>query len=219
MKRLRYVELTLVFFMMICMLGISVRVQAEECQHSYWVSDKDYLSVPALGQGTVTYICSKCGASCQKTVSWQRGTLYSKDYDIFHADVYAGDKIIKVSAPTIKGAVIKVTVGKKTYTRKATATKTKATYTIKIKKAKAGQQIIAREYYKGKVIGQDLLESHNYVFYSDHLKKGMASKYVPYTWFGQPARVVKKSGGITIWYDGYGSWVRFKHGKVVSWRD
>ena len=113
----------------------------------------------------------------------------------------------------MKGSVLKVKVGKKTYTKKIKNYKKKIK--IKIKKAKYGSKINIQLIYNGKVVGRS---ETDYVWYAKKLRRGMTKKQAKYTW-GWPEDTDSASGGWSFWYYGDGSSITFRHGKVNSWYD
>ena len=139
-----------------------------------------------------------------------------------HSHVYRNTRSmwVRVSDP-IKGAVVKVKIGKKVYKKKLNGKSRKVKFKIK-KPRKYGFHFKVSVLYGKKVIGEDLCDGGYWdvVMYAKKLKKGMTKRQAKYTW-GTPDDVQKSSGGHTFWIyefdDQQPGWIDFKHGKVVDW--
>ena len=176
--------------------------------------------------------CSTCGGSRTITYSWSQDEPYSqynKSYNVIdHSVVYRNSKSITIWLDNAqKGSVVKVKIGKKTYSKKVgSSTKVK----IKIKKPKYGSKVSIKVVYKGDVIGKAYywddddedyyLESDEIVYYAKNIKKGLTKKQVKYLYYwGEPDDVASSSGGWSYWHYDDGSYIGFKKGKVKYWYD
>ena len=132
--------------------------------------------------------------------------------------LYRSSKSMKVVLDNpARGAVVKVKIGKKTYSKKINSNS--RTVKFKIKKPKYGKAISVKVYYGNKLIGTDrFCDTPGHVLYAKKLRKGMTKKQVKYTLNWGPAYYKgKHSSGWTRW--GYldGSYIYFKNGKVKKW--
>ena len=187
-------------------------------KHSFDYDDVVKLATPA-SKGTVRYYCEYCGKTINKKRAFKRGSSYSKCYDIkSHSYINRNSKVVKVKlANALKGSVLKIKIGKKTYTKKIRSTK--KTVKVKIKKpVKFAQKVKITVLYKGKVIGTDQCEDWDVVWYGNSVKVGMTKKQVKYTW-GSPSDTSSASGGWSFWHWSDGSYVDFKNGRVKYWYD
>ncbi len=125
--------------------------------------------------------------------------------------------LIEVTNP-IKGAILKVKIGKKTFKKRLTNTKHHVR--VKIKKPEYGKKIKVHLYYKGERIDGEIDYIYDVVYYAKKIRKGMTTKQAKYTidWY-YPHDTYSYSNGYTYWwYDG-GSYIVFKNGRVKRWRD
>lgn len=84
------------------------------------------------------------------------------------------EKKIKVTIKNpLNGSTLKLRIGKRKYTKKIKSNN--KTVSIKIKKPAAGNKIVGKLYYKGKLVGDGEYTSQ-IVYYSRKLKKGMSKK-------------------------------------------
>ncbi len=213
----------------------------EECDHSEWERSRCIRIATPKSKGIAEYRCDDCGAKIQETYSWKKikpGSesgqylydRYYRSYDIkSHTIVYRSSKSVTVKLRhALKGSVLKVKIGKKTYSKKISD---KKTIKIPIKNQKAGNTVTFKVYYKGKVIG-DYYEyygeedgysyspSSDQVYYAKNIKLGMTKNQVKnlYNW-GPPSSSGSSSSGLSYWYYSDGSYIRFKNGKVSYWYD
>lgn len=179
--------------------------------------------------GIFQYKCSDCGYICKKKVKWS----YSKvnqyvdgyaSYDVgSRNNVYCNSKYVTVKTYSYDtGYVIKLKVGKKTYTKKMNGKTNK--YKFKIKKASYGSKIDIGIYYKGKRVGKDESNAYNKVLYAKNMKIGMTKKQLKCTYrflnhWGNPSSTAASTGGWSYWYYNDGSYIIFRYGKVKGWYD
>lgn len=181
-----------------------------------WSDDYRVIRYATLkSKAKLSYRCYDCGKKLYVYKPWKKGSFYSKKYYIKHNTVWNNDKkvVIRLKNPS-KGAVIKLQVGKRKYTRKIK--NNKKTVTIKIKRANYGEKISAGLYYKGKKVGPDWCDDEDRVWYSNRVRNGMTKKQVKYTW-GSPESRSSSSSGYSYWFWGDGSYVGFKNGRVRLW--
>lgn len=158
-----------------------------------------------------------CGYVSNRTpIKWTYHGSDCLSYDINDfTDVYQDSKYIVVKLDNaLKGAVLKVRIGNRTY-RKKLKSKTK-TILLKIKQHPIGSKIRIQLTYKGRIIGEDESNGFPNVYYSGNVKVGMTKKQVRWTW-GVPKRKSRASGGWEFWYYEDGSSVTFHNGSVYSW--
>lgn len=168
------------------------------------------------GKGIERNYCV-CGYAWDEYFPWQYDGYGCASYDIVGiSPVYKKSKSVTIRLKnSIKGSVLKVKIGKKTY--KAN-TKGKKTIKLKIKKTAYGSIITPRLYYKGRLIGKDVSDDWDCVLYAKDIKKGMKKKQVKYTYYwGSPDDTASASGGWSYWYYDDGSYIAFKKGKVKHW--
>lgn len=178
-----------------------------------------------LKKGSTKYKCKYCNAVKYVPFNWKYGSKYSIQYDITnHTNVYKNSKSITVWLKNpLKGAVIKVKVGGKTFKKKIKNNSKKQKVKIKLKKSWYGKKITIKLYYKGKLVGKDRSYNaydnppYNTVLYGKNIKKGMTKKMVRnlYYW-GPPDEIESYSSGLTYWYYDH-EYAVFKNGKVKSW--
>ena len=109
------------------------------------------------------------------------------------------------------GAIVKVKIGKKTYTG-TVGKDNKVKIKIK-KKPQYGKKFTITAYYKGKLIAK----SWDYVWYAKRVKKGMTKKQVRWCLTaGKPLSKVKQSRGRVCWVYFDGAKVYFKNNKVIK---
>lgn len=201
--------------------------ECEECgartvkdRERHYAEYPDYTVKAATltSKGKLHYTCDDCGSAYSKEVSWKRNSDYSASYDIVGISaVYQKSRTvtIKLERP-VKGATLKVRIGRKTYNKKITNNKKKVK--IKIRKTPYGSKIVPKLYYKGTLVGTDFSDDWDRVLYAKKIRKGMTKKQVKYTYeWGSPQRTASSSGGWTYWYYDDGSWIDFKNGKVKFW--
>lgn len=158
-----------------------------------------------------------CGATRTVKIKWKRGASGCANYDFKHSDVFVKTKYITIKTKkSLPGSVVKVKIGKKTYSKKIKSSSKKIK--IRIKNQKLAQKIKVYVYYKGKVIGKDTRGYTDVVWYSTRIKLGLTKKQVRYTW-GVPEKKTSASGGWEFWHYGDGSYCRFKNGKLDYWYD
>lgn len=185
----------------------------EEESHSYYWQEINPASISR--DGKEVYKCYDCGHIKEtKTYKWSANdSQHSLKYDFIDEYwVCNNSKTIKVLLnSSAVGTTLKVTIGKKTYTRKITSSARK--YSIKIKTPKAFSKVKYRLYYKGKLIA-----SLNDVVVYPKIRKGMTKKQVKNTkgWIC-PNDTASASGGWSYFYYKNGSYVAFKNGKVNYW--
>ena len=178
--------------------------------------------------GTLLYTCWLCKGTKTSTYAWKLespDSYYYKSYNVtYHSPVYRNSKSITIELDNpIKGSVVKVKIGKKTYKKKVGI---KKKIKIKIKKPKYGQKVKINVYYKGQCIGKTYwyedgeyyLETGETVYYAKDIKKNMTKKQVRnlYYW-GGPDDTGSSSGGWSYWYYDDGSYIGFKKGRVKYW--
>ena len=202
----------------------------DSCYSHYYES---YCVQPATywSNGIERNVCYYCGDTYDTYFPW---TLNSPDSDyhvsynvINHSIVYPKSKSITVKLDNIiRGSVVKVKIGKKTYKKKVTSSRK---VKIKIKKRpKIGQKVTIRVYYKGHVIGESYydddgsyeFEDDEIVYYAKNIRRGMTKKQVKclYYW-GPPSDTASSSGGWSYWYYDDDSYIGFKNGRVRYWYD
>ena len=185
----------------------------------YWTEDVQRYATPKK-DGIKKYDCFECGAHKTRIVKFKRGTWYSKSYEIKdHSDVWRNSKKMWVKlANPLKGAVVKVKIGKRVYKKVIKTNKRKIKLRIK-KPKKYGKRVkyYFKLLYKGKIVGVDACEGDDHrVWYAKKIKKGMTKKQVRYTW-GKPSKRARDSDGWSYWYYDDGSFVYFKNGRVRTW--
>ncbi len=169
-------------------------------------------------RGKIAYTCYDCTAKKTRSIPWKLGTDYSRSYNMTHSVVYRSSNSVTVRLfNPAKGAVLKVKVGKKTYTKKIRNNKKKVK--VKIRKTAYGKKVTLKLYYKGKQIGRDdCSHGEDRVLYAKKIKKGMTKKQVKYLYYwGPPRSKSSASGGWSYWHYSDGSYVAFKNGRVWSW--
>ena len=165
-------------------------------------------------KGVMKYKCIYCGASKNVAISWKLYDDNSISYEPWNASIYNNAKKITVYlANPLKGSVLKVKVGKKTYTKKINNYTKKIK--IKIKKAKYGSKINIQLLYNGRVVGRS---ETDYVWYAKKMRNGMTKKQARWTW-GSPDDTSSASGGWSYWYYSDGSYIGFRSGRVRYWYD
>ncbi len=115
-----------------------------------------------------------------------------------------------------KGDVLKVTIGKNTYTKTFTKYYSAYDYSFKVKKnGNYGSKIKVRIVNK---FGQTLNNKSSVIYYSKNVKNGMTKKQVRYAYnWGEPEDITQSSYGTTWWYYS-GSYVHFNNkGRVDYW--
>ena len=159
--------------------------------------------------------CRNCGQTVVRTVKWTRNGNSSLNYDVKdYTPIYRYSKRVTVKLKRAQpGSVVKLKIGKKTYSKKVHS---KKSVKIKIKKPKYGKEVTVWVTYKGKLIGVDDSDNYPHVWYGKKIKRGMTKKQVKYTW-GSPDNKGSSSGGWSYWYWNDGSYVAFKRGKVKDW--
>ena len=174
-------------------------------------------------QGRVKYECEDCGQILTKALKWKYGTEYSMCYDVTsHSILYPHSQYITVKVKNaLKGSILKIKIGNKTYKKKIKSNKKNAKYKIKIKRPSWKSKIRCTVTYKGKVIGKDVSSAWGRkVFYTKNIELGSTPTQVKYTYrWGSPASTGSSSGGWKYWYYEDGSYVAFKDGVVYSWYD
>lgn len=142
---------------------------------------------------------------------------YSTSYWCKYPDITKNTRKVTLRLDSaIKGSVIKLKIGKKTYKKKINSDSTRAVK-IKIKKPKFGQKVSVKIYYGKRLIGEDY-DSTDIVTPGNRVKKGMKKAEVKYIW-GEPSDTASASGGWSYWFYDDGSYVSFKRGKVKKWYD
>lgn len=201
----------------------------DSCYHNY----DSYCVRPATygGTGVERHVCMNCGDTYDTTFPWTLNTPdseYHVSYNvIYHSIVYPKSKSITVKLHNgIKGSVVKVKIGKKTYKKKVGNSKK---LKIKLKKRpKYGQKVSIKVYYRGQVIGENYyyydgayeLEDDEIVYYAKKIRRGMTKKQVKCTlYWGGPDDTASASGGWSYWYYDDGSYIGFKRGRVRYWYD
>lgn len=129
---------------------------------------------------------------------------------------------VKVVATNVKrGDIIRLKIGKKTYTKKVKSTKAKLTATIKIKKPGFyGKKYTLSLRRKGKTIAS----SKEYVYLSKTVYTGYTKKQVKWLVYWNDPDKKKKSASSEKWcYDWeddgrYDAYLYFKNGKVSGWK-
>lgn len=172
----------------------------------------------------IRYECWDCKATKDIMKKYSPDSEYSikyfDDYDEEEDEyyecfstVYRNSKSITIylEAP-LKGGLVQVKFGKKTYTKKIT--NNSKNIKIKIKKQKWGKKFTVKVTYKGIKLYSDW----SYVWYAKKLKKGFTKKQAKYTW-GKPDDTASASGGWSYWYYDDGSYIGFKSGRVRYWYD
>lgn len=187
-----------------------------------------YKKATLFSQGKKAYLCD-CGREIYKKFSWCRciNAKLCTSYDIkSHSILYKNSKYLTVKLKTpLKGALIKVKIGKKIYKKKI-SNKSK-TVKIRIKNPPYGKRIDMWVYYKGKYIGDDICgwdgetneyTEYDYVYYAKDIRKGMTKNQVRNTYYwGGTSDTASASGGWSYWYYDDGSYIAFKNGKVYYW--
>lgn len=164
----------------------------------------------------IHYSCDLCGETYDKSEKFDPESSHSiKYFDVEgSSDIYRNSKYFtaKLTHP-LKGGVIKLKIGKKTYKKKIKNNSKKIK--IKIKKPKWGKNYTVELTYKGKYIYSDWFT----VWYAKNVKVGMTTKQVNYVrdWC-EPEYKTSRSGGWKFWHYENGSMVAFKNGKVKYWR-
>lgn len=173
-------------------------------------------------KGVVRIKCSKCSYSKNKSVKWAYGKDHCLTYDIYdYSLVFFNSNTITVKLTrALKGAVLKVKIGKKTYKKKLNNTKKKVK--VKIGNNPIGSKISVKLYYKNRLIGMDESDNYEYgwdrVLYARKIHLGMTTEQVKYTeTWGAPDRTGSASGGWTFWYYNSGAYVAFQNGVVKQW--
>lgn len=178
-----------------------------------WDSGECIRMATVFAPAIIRHECSDCGAKKDTKENYNpksENSIVYIDLDIF-PDIYRTSKSVTVCLYSpLKGGVIQLKIGKKTYekTIKNNSTKIK----IKIKKPKWGKKFTLKLKYKGKTIYSDWF----YVYYAKKLKKGFTKKQAEYTW-GWPDDTASASGGWSFWYYEDGSYIGFKNGRVKYW--
>ena len=113
-----------------------------------------------------------------------------------------------------KGEIIKLTIGKKTYTKKIKKNGT-TSFKFRVGRIKAGTDYKVALLTKFK---DPLYTYYDEAWYATKVKNGMTKHQVRYTW-GKPDDTSSSSGGWVYWYYDDGSYVYFKNGKVKYWYD
>ena len=188
----------------------------EENPH-IWSTPWCIQSATATVPGLMRYACTVCFATKDVSFPYTPGGDYCSDYLISDdiSPVYGTSKsvTIKLNAP-LKGGVIQLKFGKKTYKKKITNNGTKIKIKLK-KKPKWGTKFSVKLTYNGKV----LYSGKQPVLYAKKIRAGMTKKQAKYTYmWGSPQRTGGSSGGWTYWYYEDGSYIGFKNGKVKFWR-
>ena len=196
-----------------------------DCNAQIWRKEKHSLvsydsyvskSATLYSKGTIRYNCEECGTYIPRTIKWKYDGEGCSSYDFQHSTIYKNSKCVYITLDSpIKNAVLKVKIGKKTYTTKIKKQTKKVK--VKIRRPAYGSKINIVLTYKGKVVGKDK-EPKDVVWYASHVKNNMTKNQVKYTW-GTPERTSSSSGGWNFWYYGDGSYVGFKKGKVKYWYD
>lgn len=196
------------------------------CDHDW---DKKCIRQATIkSKGVLRKKCSHCGTVKESKYSWKLKSPdndYHKSYNIDYATtVYKSSKSVTVKMDNVvKGSVLKVQIGKKTYKKKLGS---KKTVKIQIKNPKAGSKVFCSVYYKSKLIGDyyklsDDLEYYrgsDKVYYAKNIKTGMTKKQVRQTFYwGGPDDTASSSGGWSYWYYDDGSYIGFKNGRVRYW--
>ena len=167
--------------------------------------------------GIETAECLDCDAKITRSIPWRLGDADSVDYSLDHSMIYRNSKSVRVYLNhALKGAVVKVKIGKKTYKKTVKSNSTKSVK-IKIKKPKkAGKKVKVTMTYKGKLIGVDDCAYWDIVWYAKAVKIGMTKKQCRYTW-GVPDRINKSSNGYEHWHWNNGDYLRFRRGRLDYW--
>lgn len=191
------------------------KVNWKKAKHSWKYSSTVKTATPKK-KGKINQKCI-CGATRTVNIKWKRGAKGCANYDFRHSDVYVKTKYITITTKkSLPGSVVKVKIGKKTYTKKIKSAS--KNIKIRIKNQKLAQSIKVYVYYKGKVIGKDIDGYKDVVWYSNRIDLGMTKKQVRYTW-GVPKRKTSASGGWEFWHYDDGSYCRFKDGRLDYWYD
>ena len=201
----------------------------ETCPHHYYNST--IIRKASLdADGIERHTCTACGAYYDTTFPWALDEPLSPRYQSYNVNnytlVYPKSKSITLWLDNPRaGSVVKVKIGKKTYTKAVKGGKVK----IKIKKKpKYGKRVtigvynhgtlIGRSYYYDDDDGRYYLEDKEIVYYADRIKRGMTKKQVRcLSEWGDPSETASGSGGRSYFYYDDGSVVLFKKGKVRAW--
>ena len=201
------------------------RYECDKCGERKWVekshrfNDGDCIRMATVSKpALIRYSCKICGATFDETETYAPDTVNSIDYlsNGRISDIYRNSKYITLNlAAPLKGGVIKIKIGKKTYIKKIKNTKKKIKVKIKPPKSKWGKKYTVKLIYKGKTLYSDWFT----IWYAKNVKVGMTLKQVRYVrnWC-DPDDITSRSGGWKFWHYEDGSMVTFKNGKVRSWR-
>ena len=238
-KRLFQRGITMLFVICLVTGGLPVTASAlydYPCPH-YYYNDSVIQKAAFGGNGIERHTCTSCGYTYDTVFPWVLNnpeSEYHVSYNVlYHSNVYPKSKYITVKLDNIiKGSVVKVKIGKKTYKKKV---KNKRKIKIKIKKRpKIGSKVSIKVYYKGMVIGETyyyqeededydagyIYEGNDIVYYAKKIRRGMTKKQVKcLVEWGGPSDTASASGGWSYWYYDDDSYIGFKNGRVRYWYD
>ena len=234
-KRISAAALTLALsLIMILSLSAAAFAYSSYCPESY---DGDHSWAPLENakvirmatpkkKGIAEKDCMLCGEVKRVKYKWSYEALdvdtgLYKSYDVIrHTPIYYYSDKVKIKLNNaLKGSIVKIKIGKKTYKKKVGK---KKNLTIKIKSPKMGSKVSIKVYYKGKVIGHSYTDyeydEDEIVYYGKKIKIGQTKKQVKcLSNWGRPDDTGSSSGGWSYWYYDDGSYVAFRYGRVNSW--
>ena len=170
-------------------------------------------------KGKLKLTCWDCNYTTTKSIPWRFGHYDCQTYNVLGSSpVYGYSNSITVKLERVlKGSVLKVKIGNKTYKKKLNNTKKKVT--IPIKSHPVGSKITFKVVYKNKVIGKKESTGKTYVYYTDRMRTGLTTQQVRYTYgWGSPSGSGSVAG-VLYWYYSDGSYIVFRNGVVNSWYD
>lgn len=196
--------------------------KTKKAKHHYSSGlDKTVRKATKNKKAKIKRYCKECGKYkyIYKKWSYKDAALwkprYSTSYWCTHSTVTKYSRKVKITMDSkLRGAVVKLKIGKKTYKKKLKSGKT---IKIRIKKPKFRQKVSIKVYYKGKLIGKDY-DSTYIVTPGKKVKVGMTKAEVKYIW-GSPDDTSSASGGWSYWFWDDGSYIGFRKGKVKYWYD
>ena len=189
-------------------------------------NDRMIRKATIFATGIEEHVCAGCGETYRTQFNWaldKPESYWNIGYNVIgHSAIFKNSKSVTVRLQNpVRGSEVRVKIGSKTYKKKVTSN---SKVKIKIKKPKYGKKVTINVYYKGRLIGRcyDYIggqyPENDIVYYAKNVKLGMTKKQVKclYNW-GEPYSISSRAGGWTFWHYYGGSFIAFKHGKVVDW--
>lgn len=254
-KLISYLVILCITLCCITTIGTRYPIFAEDNPDDYYYEDEDdYVcdnhrwedyfrcvrKATVNKDGVKRCYCELCDSYKEENFKWKLAAPNSRWYTSYNSincsTVYANSKTVTVKLHNaVKGSIVKVKIGKRTYKKKVKSNGKRKKITIKINNPKMGNKVIVKLYFKGKLIGKNYewveifnefgeCEEEGYernddiVYFAKNIKKGMTKTQVKYCYnWGSPSSTGSYSNGMSYWYYDDGSYVGFKNGKVRSW--